>query len=334
MSDRTTRRKFIATSAIVAGGLAGRKFWHNRPQASQSRPRDSATATSSQTTSIPERLPERPFGNTGESLPIFGLGGAGRTPLSNAGENEASVALIEKAVELGIRYFDTAASYGPSEENFGQVLPQYRDRVFIASKTAASDRDRAWRELERSLTRLKVDRLDLWQMHHVSFTEELDRLESPSGALKAVEEARERGLIRYTGITGHHDPEVIAEGLRRYPFDMTLIPVNAADPHHPQPFLPVVLPVARERNVAVVGMKVPAYGKLLPAIGGMQNALNYALSVPGVFGCVVAAENPQQLAENVNYVRQLTALDAAGRTALENRVASAWEEVTFYRQWT
>lgn len=351
MSDRQTRRKFIATSATVAGGVVGAGLWQSRRAPSSSSSSSNASPSNSATSSevassdgsAAERgsiapsdrpMPERPFGSTGESLPIFGLGGAGRTPLSQRGRDAESAELLETALELGIRYIDTAASYGPSEENIGRVLSPYRERLFLASKTAASDRDRAWRELERSLRRLKVDRLDLWQLHHVSFFDELDRLESPTGAMRALDEARDQGLVRYTGITGHHDPAVIAEGLRRYPFDMTLIPVNAADPHHPQPFLPVVMPVARELNVAVVGMKVPAYGKLLPAVGGMRNALGYALSVPGVSNCVVAAEDAAQLRQNVELARQFVPLGESQMQAIADRAAAAWEDVTFYRAWT
>jgi aryl-alcohol dehydrogenase-like predicted oxidoreductase len=119
-------------------------------------------------------MPERELGQTGIKVPILGLGGAGQTPLSWQNSESAAVSLIERALALGIRYFDTAASYGPSEDYLGKVLPAHRQRIFLASKTDARDRDSAWRELERSLKRLKTDYLDLWQLHHVSFTEELD----------------------------------------------------------------------------------------------------------------------------------------------------------------
>ena len=208
-------------------------------------------------------MPERILGKTQINLPVLGLGGAGRTPISNGGAEAESIALIEKALELGIKYYDTAASYGPSEERFGKVLPAYRDRIYLNSKTAARDYDGAWRELEQSLKRLQTDYLDSWQLHHVSFVDELDTIFSDRGAIKAVEEAKEQGLIKFSGITGHHEPEVIAEGLRRYDFDTTLISLNAADVHHSRPFSQIALPVAREKNVGVIAMKVPAYGRLL-----------------------------------------------------------------------
>lgn len=321
MSEKTTRRQFLITSAAIAGGIVGCNSLQQN--------------ISSNAASL-AKIPEQILGKTGVKVPIFGLGGAGQTPLSkNEGERDA-IAQIEKALKLGIRYFDTAANYGPSEKYLGKVLPSHRQKIFLATKTDARDRDGAWRELERSLKRLKVDYLDLWQMHHVSFSEELDTIFSKSGAIKAIEEAKQQKLIRFTGITGHHEPDIIAEGLRRYPFDTTLIPVNAVDKYHPRPFLPVVLPVAREKNVGVIAMKVPAYGRLFKpgGLSGMQEALGYSLSQPGVHCCIVAAENIKQLEENVNVARQFQKLDDKQLAAIEQKVAGIWQENTFFRAWT
>ena len=206
----------------------------------------------------------------------------------------------------------------------------------MASKTDARDRDGAWRELERSLKRLNTDRLDLWQMHHVSFQEELDTIFGPSGAIKAFEEAREQKLVGFAGITGHHDPNVIAEGLRRYPFHATLIPVNAADKHHPRPFMPVVMPVARQQNVGVIAMKVPAYGRLFKPGGldGMHQALGYAMSQPGVHCCIIAAESVAQLEHNVSVAQAFQPLSTQELAKIEQRTAAIWEDNTFFRAWT
>ena len=281
-------------------------------------------------------MPERVLGKTQISLPVLGLGGAGQTPISYEDREVEAITLIEKALELGITYYDTAASYGPSEERFGKVLPTYRDRIYLNSKTAARDYDGAWRELEQSLKRLQTDYLDSWQLHHVSFIDELDTIFSQNGAIKAVEEAKEQGLIKFSGITGHHEPEVIAEGLRRYDFDTTLISLNAADVHHPRPFSQTVLPVAREKNVGVIAMKVPAYGRLLqPALlSSMEQAMGYSLSLPGVDCCIIAAENPSQLESNVNVARNYTPLDTAQMTQIEQLTIDAGEDGAFFRRWT
>jgi len=330
MTDKTTRRNFLLTGAAVAGGIIG-------STALQQNQTDSAQFTAQNTAARSTgKMPERVLGRTQIKIPIFGLGGAGQTPLSWGGKEGDAVAIIEKAIALGIRYFDTAANYGPSEDYFGKVLPSHRKNIFLASKTDARDRDGAWRELERSLKRLNTDRLDLWQMHHVSFPEDLDTIFGKNGAIQAVEEAKTQKLIRFAGITGHHDPNIIAEGLRRYSFDTTLIPVNAADKHHPRPFLPVVLPVARQKNVGVIAMKVPAYGRLFKPGGldGMNQALGYAMSQPGVHCCVVAAETIAQLEDNVKVAQAFQPLSQQELAAIEQRTAAIWEDNTFFRAWT
>ncbi|MFE4108148.1 aldo/keto reductase [Almyronema epifaneia] len=329
MTNKSTRRNFLLTGAVVAGGIVGCRVLGQS---------DSPDLQTTQSQPLPETepIPTRPLGNSSATLPIFGLGGAGRTPLSQMGKETEARALIEGALQLGIRYFDTAASYGPSEENLGQVLPPFRDQLFIASKTAARDRDGAWRELERSLTRLNTDYLDLWQLHHVSFTEEIAEIFSDQGAIQAIEEAKAQGVIRLAGITGHHDAAVIVEGLQRYPFDTTLIPVNAAEVHHPDSFIATVLPVTQAQNVGTIAMKVPAYGRLLQPglLDSFEQALGYSLSVPGVHACTVAAENVEQLEQNVRAARQFQPLDENTMAAIAQRTASQWPDLTFYHAWT
>lgn len=281
-------------------------------------------------------LPERKLGNTGVSVPILGLGGAGQTPLSKHGQEKEAIGQIEAALELGIRYFDTAANYGPSEDYLGKVLPFHRSQVLIATKTAQRDYDGAWRELERSLKRLQTDYIDFWQLHHVSFAEELDEIFGKNGAAKAIEEAKEQKIIRFSGITGHHEPDVIANALQRYPFDMTLVSLNAADVHHPRPFSKTVLPVAKEKNIGVVAMKVPAYGRLLKpgALSSMNQAMGYVLSLDGVHSCLIAAESVQQLQANVRVASQFQPLNPSQLSEIETLTAKVWQENTFFRRWT
>ncbi len=332
MTRKTTRRTFLTTSVAVAGGIiGGGALQHNLTSASKDQP--PATANQPPNTAA---MPERVLGNTGVSVPIFGLGGAGQTPLSWDNREQDAVAIIQRALELGIRYFDTAASYGPSEDYLGKVLPAHRDKVFLASKSDKRDRDGAWKELERSLKRLNTDHLDLWQLHHVSFREELDQIFGKDGASKAIEEAKAQKLIRFAGISGHHEPDIIAEGLRRYPFDTTLICINAAVKHHPRPFIPTVMPVARQKNVGVIAMKIPAYGRLFKpgVLDGMHQAMGYTLSQPGVHCCVIAAETVAQLESNVEVARAFKPLNEASLAQIEQRTAVAWQDNTFFRAWT
>lgn len=328
MTHKTTRRRFLLTGMTVAGGVVGSTALQ------QHYPQSVATAE----IQLPSAatMPERVLGKTGVQVPIFGLGGAGQTPLSQSGQEAEAIAQIEAALRLGIRYFDTASSYGPSEDYLGKVLPPHRSKLFLATKTAARDRDGAWRELERSLQRLNTDYLDLWQLHHVSFQESLNQIFGNQGAIQALEEAKAQKIIKFSGITGHHEPNVIAEGLRRYPFDTTLIALNAADVHHPRPFAPTVLPIARANQVGVIAMKVPAYGRLFKPgrLDGMHQAMGYVLSLEGVHCCIIAAESVAQLESNLRVAQGFKPLNREEMIEIETRTASAWEDNTFFRIWT
>lgn len=324
MNNKTTRRNFLIAGAAAAATVVGSKAVTQQEQ---------QVSLSSPTPTQP--MPERVLGNTGISLPILGLGGAGKTPISNAGQEREAIALIEKALALGIVYYDTAASYGPSEGHFGKVLPAYRQDIFLNSKTAARDRDGAWRDLERSLTRLNTDYLDAWQLHHVSYERELDQIFSQNGAIKAIEEAKAQKIIKFAGITGHHEPDIIAKGLQRYPFDTTLISLNAADVHHPRPFAASVLPVAQAKNVGVIAMKVPAYGRLFKPglLKGMEQAMGYTMSLPGVHCCIIAAEDPQQLESNVRVAQAFQTLNSSQMKEIEQLTVNAGADGSFFRRW-
>ncbi|MDJ1184964.1 aldo/keto reductase [Roseofilum casamattae] len=325
MSHNINRRHFMLAGAAAAGSIAFSATQKQQP---------TSIAASQPTLGT---MPERILGKTGVSLPVFGLGTAYK-PIKDPQQEAEAIELIEKAIALGIRYFDTAANsdYGSSEDHLGKVLPAYRDNIFLATKSDARDRDGAWRDLEKSLKRLNTDYLDLWQMHHVSFMKTLDEMFAANGAMTAIAEAKEQGIIRYTGITGHHEPDVIAEGLRRYPFDTTLISLNAAEVHHPRSFADIALPVAKQQNVGVIAMKVPAYGRLFKPglLEGMEQAMGYALSLSGVHCCIISADSVAQLESNVRVAQNFQPLSAEQMAAIEQRTAGAWEDNTFFRAWT
>ncbi len=284
-------------------------------------------------------LPTRFLGQTGQRVTIFGLGGASsQTPLSNGPHDEA-VAIVERALALGVSYFDTASSYGDgkSEKAIGEVAKKHRAQMTIASKTGERTYDGAMRELEASLKRLQTDHLDVWLMHHVSLP---DRDTAPAfaanGAIKALEKAKAEKMVRFAGVSGHHRTDVLAEWLRRYRFDMTLMPINAVDRHNRDSFIETVLPVARERKIGVVAMKIPAYGRLLrPEKGvGMREAFAYSLSQPGVAGGIIACDSIAMLEENVAAARAFASLDSGAQSALEAKTVSYWQQASFYRRWT
>jgi len=166
----------------------------------------------------------RRLGRLGREISVLIFGGAA---LSEVSEEEADRA-ISLALEAGVDHFDTAADYGDSELHYGRWMPEIRDGVFLSTKTGERERDAARRQIEASLERLRVDHVDLIQLHAVNDLEDLDR--ATRGALEAAVEAKEEGLVGAVGITGHgHEaPATHLEALRRYPFETVLTPWNYA----------------------------------------------------------------------------------------------------------
>src|SRR5262249_28374137 len=145
---------------------------------------------------------------------------------------------------------------------YGAALGERRAEVFLACKTHDRTRDGSLRLLDDSLRRLTTDHLDLWQLHDLRTAEDLQRIFARGGAMEALLRAREDRRVRFLGITGHHDPAILLEAMRRFAFDTVLVALNAADVHR-LPFLATVLPEARRQQMGVIAMKVCAQGRLL-----------------------------------------------------------------------
>lgn len=169
-------------------------------------------------------MEKRRLGRIGHMSSVILFGAASLGDVSQD-EADASIAL---ALASGINHFDTAASYGEAELRMGPWMPRIREQIFLATKTGDRDRDGAKRSIERSLQRLQVDCVDLIQLHAVTSFEELDLCTRPGGALEALVEAKEQGLVKNIGITGHGHlaPAVHLEALRRFPFATVLTPLN------------------------------------------------------------------------------------------------------------
>ena len=169
-------------------------------------------------------MEHRRLGRLGRENSVLIFGGAA---LSQVSEEEADRA-ISLALEAGVNHFDTAADYGDSELHYGRWMPEIRDHIFLSTKTGERDGDEARRQIEASLERLRVDNVDLIQLHAVCDLDDLDRATRTGGALEAAIEARDEGLVGAVAITGHgHEaPATHLEALRRYPFETVLTPWN------------------------------------------------------------------------------------------------------------
>jgi hypothetical protein len=266
-----------------------------------------------------------------------------------------AVPLIERAIELGVNYIDTSARYGGearwSERYVGQVMKRQRGRVFLASKTHDRSRDGSRRLLERSLELLQTDHLDLWQLHAMATMEDVDKVFAPGGAVEALVKARDEGLVRHLGLSGHTDPAVLVAAIRRFPFDTVLMGVNAADRHR-LPFTAELLPLAVEKEMGIIGMKIPSRGRLLaswtppppekrrpsdppdlkPGPLSMADAMRWVLSLP-VSTVIVGCDSVAQLEENVAIARAFTPLSGARMEALAAAAGPVARQALFYRRW-
>jgi aryl-alcohol dehydrogenase-like predicted oxidoreductase len=243
----------------------------------------------------------RPFGKTGASLPILSFGAQRIVDEEGCNEDQA-LEILNTALDRGIRYFDTAWVYsrGQSEQRVGMVAAHRREEMWIATKTIDTNRDGARRQLEESLTRLQTDYVDEWRLHNVWDFERLDQMTARGGALEAAIQAREEGLVRFISISGHTDPQVQIEALRRFPFDTALVAVSVLD-HFIYSFAHEFLPVVARLEVGVVGMKVFGYKKLAHVA---DRALRYSLTLPlttVIAGCSTLAELEADLAVAENF---------------------------------
>jgi aryl-alcohol dehydrogenase-like predicted oxidoreductase len=261
----------------------------------------------------------RPLGRTGARVLPVSLGGEG--VLRTTGRARDAVPVILEALRLGVRYCDTAPAYQQSQDYYGQAFRAAGDGarrgVFLASKTHERTRDGALRLLDDSLRRLGTDWLDLWQMHDLRYLDELDELFSPDGAIAAALEAKAEGRVRFIGLTGHHDPDVLLEAMRRFPFDNVLVAINPADPRR-SPFVPTVVAEARRQGMGIVGMKVMAGGRLAREASA-ADLIRYGATVADTV--VIGCSSVEEVQENVAAARRFVPASEAEQRALEARVA-------------
>jgi aryl-alcohol dehydrogenase-like predicted oxidoreductase len=241
-------------------------------------------------------IERRPFGRTGHhsTATLFGAAALARATQAEADRT------LELLLRHGINHIDTAARYGDSELRIGPWMARHRKDFFLATKTGQRTASEARADIHRSLERLRVDHVDLIQLHSLGHPDDWDRALGPGGALEAAIEARQQGLARFIGVTGHGwtIPVMHRRSLARFDFDSVLLPYNyfmAQDERYRQSF-EELLGLCRARNVAVQLIKSIARGpwatterthttwyQPLEAQGDIDRAVHWALDVPGVF---------------------------------------------------
>lgn len=253
-------------------------------------------------------LHRRQLGRTGFDVSVLALGGV----MYNYLPDDQAAAVVRRALDLGVNYIDTAAGYEDSERKIGLAIAGRRDGVYIATKATARGRDEAMADIERSFERLGLDVIDCLQIHDLGTEEELAAVLGPNGAVKAIEEFRSAGQIRFVGVTGHRNPEILTRAMREYDFD-TLLTSLGATHAAVRPFYDTVMPVAIERGVGVLGMKVMTFALLKDHA---ETALRYVLGLDGVAAAVVGVDDIGQLEKNVAVARACEPLTDSETTQL------------------
>jgi len=196
----------------------------------------------------------RVFGKTRAKITIITMGGCGLGYVDQIEADEA----VTLAMDHGINIIDVAPTYGKAEERLRPWIQKYRDRFFLAEKTMKRTKKGAWRQINRSLERLDTTHFDLYQFHAVSSMEELDQILGKDGAMEAFKEAKETGIIKYIGITGHDDVRVLQKAFTLSDdFDTVLLPVYVASLVHPNPVndFRSILQITRDKNIGVTAIK-------------------------------------------------------------------------------
>jgi uncharacterized protein len=327
MSEKLSGRGKGRRDFLKAGGAATAALL--TPPAFAVTPNKSLPALPSNPLTM-KAMPTRNLGRTGYKVGIFSLGG--QAALEKPNNFEVAVPIIERALDLGLNYIDTSSIYGGpprwSEQYVGKVMAKRRNEAFLATKTIQRTRDDSMRMIEKSLELLQTDHVDLWQLHDVGTMYDVEQIFAKGGAMEALLEMQQQKVVRFLGVTGHYRPDALIECIRRHDFDTILMAINAADPHH-YSFNEALLPLAVEKQMGIIGMKIPGRGRILsswnpppieeqkhswegrtiqtssPGTLTIREAMYYTLSRP-VSTVIIGCDSIAQLEENVQLARDFT----------------------------
>lgn len=274
-------------------------------------------------------VPKRKLGSTGIDVTILGLGGEGI--LRTFGHEKEATLLINRAIDLGITYLESARAYAGSESYYGLALKGRRKDIFLTSKSHARDERGAFDHLNETLRNMKTDYLDLWQVHDVRTDADIREIFGPKGAIEAFRKAKEEGLVRFVGVTGHHDPSITRRCIELYDFDTVLIPVNPAEPEY-KSFLQGVVSLAHERGMGIIGMKVYFRGLAaeITRLESVEPLLRFALSQP-IHTAVIGCDTSHQLEENVKYAKAFNAMSDKEIRELVDHVSPYAKRLMYYK---
>src|SRR5215470_13034681 len=296
MGKDISRREFLENLGLAAAANAGVLL-----------ARDHADARAASNT-----LPSRTLGRTGAKVSILAFGCGSRFLMYK--DEESAAAILNRAIDSGISYLDTAFAYGDgeSESRVGQVMASRRKEVWLATKIPDRTRDGFLRRLEGSLKRLRTDHVDLVHIHSLGHADDLAKIEAPDGAMKGLLEAREQKMTRFAGMTSHTDGEVLARAIARNDLDCVQMALNASRNGR---FEEVALPAARSKNLGIIAMKVTGQEFLLgrePGKTDIDSLLRYSMSLP-VATAVVGMPSVEFIQHNTQLARNFAPLSEDAR---------------------
>jgi aryl-alcohol dehydrogenase-like predicted oxidoreductase len=343
----SNRRNFLKTTGAVAAGLLANGTALACPSVATLPPLPANPKTQA-------AMPTRNLGKTGYKVGIFSLGG--QAAIEKPNNFDVAVPIIERALDLGVNYIDTSSIYGGSErwseQYVGRVMKNRRNEAFLATKTKERTRDGSLRMIEKSLALLNTDHVDLWQLHDIGLPEDVNAIFAKSGAMEALLEMQQQKVVRFLGVTGHYRPEALIDAINRHSFDTILMALNAADSHI-HSFTAELLPLAVEKQMGIIGMKVPSRGRLLTGwtpppveqqqhmwegsaiatrsgVMNMRDAMHFTLTHP-VSSIIVGCDNVAQLEENVQIARDFTPLSQTQMAALNQLAEPVAKQSLFFR---
>ena len=302
------RRDFIKRTAATGAALA---LYAARPALPESAEKQ-------------QDLPKRLLGRTEQKVSILGLGTApvGEGPVGL----QEGIRIFSEVIDRGVNYVDTARIYGNAEEILGHVIPKRRDSLFLVTKVSTHNAADAERSLAQSLRMLKTDHLDLVHIHSIG-SKRLDRVLAKDGVLQYLLDQKDKGKIRFIGISGHNRPPNFVRMLQTDQIDVIMCVMNYAD-RNIYDFEAKVLPEARKRNVGCVAMKVYAgikggfpnhrkgYVGCATSAGQLPHALAYALDLEPVSVGVVGPYTVEQAIQNVEFARKYKPLNKQEQASL------------------
>jgi predicted aldo/keto reductase-like oxidoreductase len=211
------------------------------------------------------------------------------------------------------------------------ALRERRKDIFLASKSHERTGDGALIHLERTLSNMKTNFLDLWMIHDVRTPKDLDQIFGANGAIKAFESARRNKLVRFIGISGHRNPTILSRAIDLFPFDAVLMPVNPAEPHY-WSFIDEVLPKAQKKGMGILGMKTLSRGVCIKIFGveSIETFLRFALTQP-ISTVVIGCESVEQLEMNIRIAQSFQPMPIKEQGILLNKVKSYARELMYYK---